>query len=104
MSDPLGMWWTQPVVFRPRTGTNANGPVYGSPVTELCRVSHTVRQIRDTKGVETVSTSRISYSADRPAYPAGSLASVDGRWREVIESGTHRGNPRTPDYTHASLK
>lgn len=105
-SDLLAMWWRIPVTVKPYLGHGPDGPAHGEPVTILARVSPKARLVRDATGAESVASSRVSYAVTEPLFPLESLADTgDGRWRRVIEHGTHvSGLGITPDHNHLSLE
>lgn len=108
MSDPLSVWFTQPVRFRALQGYGASGPVWDNEtdaVTELCRIRWANTLVRDSLGNEVVASAVVSYAHDRPTYPVDSLADLgDGRWRKVITAAHHYGSDETPNYTSASVE
>ena len=88
-----------PVTFEPYEGDGAFGPVYGTAVTVLGKVSMTRQLVRDAQGDEVVSEMTIYLDpADAAAFTADAHVSVDGYESRVISSA-EQARPGEPVLT-----
>lgn len=80
------------IAFTPRTGVGAYGPVYGTKVTGVpARVEPGVKLIRDTEGVEVVSSGRIFFQPANSPQVGALVTLPSGEDREVLAREEHSG-------------
>ncbi|UQE74195.1 hypothetical protein MYK68_15905 [Gordonia sp. PP30] len=101
MSDPLAVFFTQPLGVKRLTGRGPYGDQHAAEVTILCRLKHEQKLVRDSSGAEVVSVSSAAMAVGTADIPPGSLVQVPGdeAWRTVIAAARHIGGfDKSPDY------
>lgn len=106
MSDPLAIFFTQPLEVRRYLGDGANGPVWAAKVTLYGRIKELNRLVVNDQGDEAVSSTRISMSITEDDIPTGSKVRRvgDELWHTVIAEARHIGGfAASPDYYSIDL-
>ena len=109
MIDPLVRWWRHEVVIEPFLGSGAYGDRYGSQFTALAAIDDKTRQVVNSDGVETVSSTTVVFPRPVGHISPGSKVTLPathgGRTSRVIACRVADGGGQpTPDHVEVNLE
>lgn len=104
-ADELNDFLVHTVTITPKTGDGAYGPVFGPPVPDVpAWVDEQTRLVRDSDGVEVVSSATVYARAGTVAPPGSRLVLPSGRDAEVIACTVRDSGPLDlPDHVEIAL-
>lgn len=105
--DDFAEFYVHTVTSEPFLGSGSHGPIFGGPVDVSCFVNETTRFVRDSEGVEVLSTATIAApKGEATHFPAGSLVTLpSGRVSRVLSLVVADSGPLDlPDHMAAACE
>ncbi|MBH0778819.1 hypothetical protein [Nocardia bovistercoris] len=95
MTDPLAQFWVHDVIVERFAGTAAFGPLFDAPTVEHCNVAERSQVVRDSSGVEVVTSASVAFPVSLDPIPLESRVTLPtGRvTRVVTASASDLGTP-----------
>ncbi|NKR32276.1 hypothetical protein GS538_20600 [Rhodococcus hoagii] len=78
--DRLARWWRHEVIVKRLKGEGAYGPVWDAPAPVMAAIDDKARMVRNTDGIEVVSSTTVAMPATTAYIPVGSLLTLPAQY------------------------